>query len=93
MTSKTTAVTEEIRPNDFVKHIPSGEEWVVCGVNYEQGKLIPCGYPFPSMANISDCELTEARNKPQDSDMVRALTQHGCQSYIEPATAKEATHA
>lgn len=72
-----------MRANDFVLHIPSGEEWVVCGVNYEQGYLIPCGYPFPSMARISDCELIESRNKPQDEDMINALRKHGLESYIE----------
>lgn len=51
----------KIMPNDFVRHIPTGEEWVVCGVCYEIDELIPCGYPFPSLAKISDCELTESR--------------------------------
>ena len=32
----------KIMPNDTVLHKPSGETWVVCGVNHEQGKLIPC---------------------------------------------------
>lgn len=73
----------KIRANDFVKHIPSGEEWVVCGVNYEKGDLIPCGYPFPTCAKISDCILTESRNKPQDEDMINALRKSGCESFIE----------
>ena len=72
-----------IRPNDFVKHIPSGEEWTVCGVNYSQNGLIPCGYPFPSLANISDCELIESRNLPQSKEMKDALIKHGLLSFIE----------
>jgi hypothetical protein len=72
-----------IRPNDFVKHIPSGEEWVVCGVNYSKNQLIPCGYPFPSLAKISDCELIESRNIPQSKEMKDALTQHGLSSFVE----------
>jgi hypothetical protein len=48
-----------IRPNDTVLHRPSGEQWVVCGVDPERDELIPCGYPFPTLARLSDCELVE----------------------------------
>lgn len=41
-----------IMPNDTVKHRPSGEIWVVCGVNHESGSLVPMGYPFPSIAKV-----------------------------------------
>ena len=75
--------TQKIRPNDFVKHIPTGEEWVVCGVNYKTGRLIPCGYPFPSMADIKDCVLTESRGLLQDEDMVKALRKYGLVSFID----------
>lgn len=47
----------KIRPNDFVRHTPTGEEWVVCGVDYRRNELIPSGYPFPTMAKIEDCVL------------------------------------
>lgn len=73
----------KIRSNDFVKHIPSGEEWCVCGVNYEKDGLVPCGYPFPSMAKISDCELIESRNMLQNDGMRNALKRCGLESYIE----------
>ena len=29
-----------IRPNDIVLHKPSGEKWVVCGVDHSKGELI-----------------------------------------------------
>ena len=73
----------KIRPNDYVLHNPTGEEWVVCGINYEQGYLVPCGYPFPSMAKIEDCELTESNGKPQDDEQREALRRYGLDSYIE----------
>ena len=73
----------KIRPNDFVRHIPSGEEWVVCGVNYERDELIPCGYPFPSLAKLSDCVLSESRRLQQDDDMKKALVGAGLPSFIE----------
>lgn len=72
-----------IKPGDYVKHLPSGEEWVVCGVNHEYDFLIPCGFPFPSMVDISDCVLTESCNKPQSEEYKQALTKHGLVSFIE----------
>lgn len=72
----------KIKPHDIVKHIPSGEEWVVCGVNYANGELIPCGYPFPSFAKIVDCELIESSNKEQSEEYCNALKREGCNSYI-----------
>ena len=73
----------KIRPNDIVRHIPTGEKWCVCGVNYEKDGLIPCGYPFPSLAKISDCELVETRELPQDGDMKTDLLKNGLKSYVE----------
>lgn len=70
-----------IRANDTVRHIPSGEEWVVCGV-WERF-LIPCGYPFPTMALVSDCELLEARGEPQTPEMKKALEEFGHPFFIE----------
>jgi len=73
-----------IRPSDIVRHIPSGETWVVCGVNYDTGHLIPCGYPFPSIAKITDCELVEERYSAdgQPDEYINALCAHGMESYI-----------
>lgn len=75
----------EIKPNDIVLHKPSGERWVVAGVNAFDGKLIPKGYPFPSIANIKDCELIEGRYEVeyQDEDMIKALMQCGMKSFVD----------
>lgn len=74
-----------IRPSDTVLHKPTGETWVVCGVNREKGELIPCGYPFPTIANISDCELVEegytAHGQPKE--YIEALKKAGCDSFID----------
>lgn len=72
-----------IRAADIVFHRPTGEVWVVCGVNEEQGTLIPCGYPFPSLAYVSDCELKESSWIPQPENYKQALKEHGLDSYIE----------
>ena len=73
----------EIRPNDYVRHMPSGEEWVVCGINYKRNGLVPCGYPFPTLAKITDCELLESRDLPQTTEMKEALQRCGMSVYIE----------
>lgn len=79
----------QILPNDIVFHKPSGETWVVCGVNRNNQKLIPKGYPFPSLANIADCELIERRYEiePQSEDDIKSLQRHGLTSYIDVKSA------
>jgi len=78
-----------IKPNDIVLHKPSGEKWVVAGVNYDEGRLIPMGYPFPSLAYISDCELLEERYESefQDLGVIRYFRDHGLVSYIDDLSA------
>lgn len=80
----------EIMPNDVVRHEPSGETWVVCGVNREAGTLIPCGYPFPSMAKVKDCTLIERRyeQEPQSVEEIKALQRHGMDTYIDAKSAE-----
>jgi len=80
----------DIRPNDTVLHKPTGETWVVCGVNRDKGTLIPCGYPFPSMARLEDCELVERRyeDDPQSVEEIKALRGHGLNSYVDERSAK-----
>lgn len=70
-----------IQANDTVLHKPTGETWVVCGVSKDY--LIPCGYPFPSRADVADCVLIEKRREPQTQEMKNALIQAGCTSYLE----------
>ena len=74
-----------IRPNDIVLHKPSGETWVVCGVDREKSELIPCGYPFPTLAKLSDCELVEKRYhvECQSEEQIKALQKHGLDRFID----------
>lgn len=48
--------TSTIQAGDTVKHGPTGEEWVLLGVNKEKNRVCVAGWP-PSMAYLSDCEL------------------------------------
>lgn len=78
-----------IRPNDIVLHKPSGEEWVVCGVDHSKDELIPCGYPFPTVAKISDCELVVENYsvEPQTEEQIKALQKHGLYRFIDVRSA------
>lgn len=87
MTGKRKAMP--ILPNDTVLHKPTGETWVVAGVNYETGELVPCGYPFPSVAKIADCELKEKEyeGKYQDPDIVKYFLENGMQNFVDVTSA------
>lgn len=78
-----------IKPNDVVLHKPSGEKWVVAGVSYDEGRLIPKGYPFPSLVNIADCELLERRYEfeRQSDDVIKYFKDQDMTSYIDRLSA------
>lgn len=79
-----------IQPNDTVIHKPSGEIWVVCGVDYNKGDLIPCGYPLPTLAKLSDCELIEKgyiRYGGQKPEYIEALKKDGLDRFIDVRSA------
>lgn len=73
-----------IMPSDTVLHKPTGETWVVCGVDHQRGDLIPCGYPFPTLAKVADCELVEEHysQEGQPESWVRALREHGYDRFV-----------
>lgn len=79
----------DIKPNDVVIHKPSGEKWLVAGVCAEQGKLIPYGCQFPSVANMGDCELLERRyeTEPQEKMVIRELMAHGLTAFVDVRSA------
>jgi hypothetical protein len=60
----------KFKTGDVVKHIPSGETWLVawCG----EVHVIPCGWP-ESLANVSDCELSKACTPEESIDLLRKL--------------------
>jgi hypothetical protein len=78
-----------IKPNDTVLHRPSGETWVVAGVNHGTGQLIPFGYPFPSIGKIVDCELLEKgyEREPQSEKTIRALMARGLDNFVDVTSA------
>lgn len=78
-----------IKPNDVVLHKPSGEKWVVAGVNQEAGYLIPCGWPFPSFARIDSCELAERNyeQEPQRKEVILQLLHKGLDGYVDARSA------
>lgn len=78
----------KIRPNDVVLHRPTGETWVVAGVNQSKNQLVPMGYPFPSIGKLSDCELLEIRypDEYQSKSVIKAFRDRGMESFIDRAS-------
>lgn len=73
-----------IKADDVVLHKPSGETWVVCGVDPAAGELIPCGYPFPTVAKLADCELVRpSKNTKQPRELKDCLLKHGLGRFAE----------
>lgn len=80
---------KEIRPNDVVLHRPSGEKWVVAGVNYETGEVVPFGYPFPSVGKMVDCEIVERKyeTEPQSEETIKKFLDMGMVNFIDTRSA------
>ena len=73
-----------IKADDVVLHKPSGETWVVCGVDRAASELIPCGYPFPTIAKLSDCELVSpSKTTKQPREFKDCLLEHGLGRFVE----------
>lgn len=56
------AMVKEFKPlmTYYCHHVPSGENWIVLGVNEKKNLVIPAGWP-PSRAKLSDCIGFEER--------------------------------
>lgn len=63
-------MTQPIDTADHVRHIPSGEEWVVACVIGD--RLSWCGWPEGS-ANMKDCELVEKATPEQRDALLLEL--------------------
>ena len=78
-----------IMPSDVILHRPTGETWTVCGVDHKAGRLIPCGYPFPTVARIEDCEVIERHYETQyqTEEQIKALQKYELTSFIDVKSA------
>lgn len=59
-----------IRTGDTVIHKPTGEEWLVAGV--DNGQLMWCGWPEGS-ADLADCELVESASDQASMELLQTL--------------------
>ena len=59
-----------MRTGDVVRHIPSGEEWLVAWA--DSTELIACGWP-ETFAKVEDCELIEACSDDEHWTLVKAV--------------------
>jgi len=56
-----------VRTGDTVKHIPSGETWIVAWADERQ--VIACGYP-ETFARPAECELIKACSDTEHFDLM-----------------------
>lgn len=63
-----------IETGDTVKHIPTGETWIVACV--EGNDLSWCGWP-EGMARLSDCELVEKATVQRRQELLESLAAMG----------------
>jgi hypothetical protein len=61
-----------IETADTVLHRPTGEEWLVAGVDGD--RLYWCGWP-PGRANLADCELVQKATDEDRSKLRAKLAQ------------------
>lgn len=87
LSARSAAKRTTIMPNDIVLHVPSGEKWAVCGVDHIRGELVPYGYPFPTIAQISDCVLLELcyEQMGQTREAAQELEKCGLHRFIDRA--------
>lgn len=62
------------RTGDHVKHLPTGEEWVVAWCDL--GDLAWCGWP-DGIANTADCLLIKKASDDEHKAMVREVIASG----------------
>lgn len=60
-----------IDTGDYVHHGPTGEKWVVAGV--EGDRLYWCGYPFGGSAELCDCTLVQKATEQQRNKLIHEL--------------------
>lgn len=58
------------------KHIPSGEEWVLIGIDLEGDRVCYAGHP-PGIAKLSDCKDLELRGPITDEELSYRYKQFG----------------
>jgi len=66
----------EIHAGDYAHHEPSGEEWVVLGVDAKGDRLCAMGWPN-SIARLSDCRLTERGHGLTDDEVAARQQVYG----------------
>ena len=80
--------SQNIMPNDVVRHDRTDDELVVCGVNHKTGEFVPCGWPFPRVEKLDEYVLVEKRydKEPQTWDQILALKRTGYHTFIDMAS-------
>lgn len=60
----------------YAKHTPSGEEWLLLGINQERNKVCVAGWP-PTIAALSDCTDLEEASELTEKDLAYRNSKFG----------------
>ena len=69
---------KRFRTGDVVRHIPSGEKWLVAWA--DTSEVVCCGWP-ESIAKASDCHLERAATDEEHLDLLKRIASSGRPSY------------
>lgn len=61
-----------MREADVVLHYPTGEKWVLGGVDYERDEVYPLGWP-ETIAKASHCLLVERATDAESDKLINEL--------------------
>ena len=57
-------------------HIPTGEEWLILGIDYKSRRVCAAGWP-PSIANLSDMDNMKVRGPRTEEETAYTIKQFG----------------
>lgn len=59
------------------KHIPTGEEWYLLGIDVKGNRVCAAGYP-PTIGELSDCVDIEEAHPLTEEELVHRIKHFGC---------------
>lgn len=68
--------SKPIRAGDSVKHLPTGETWLVAAVSRDNRQIVCCGWP-ESIADASDCRVENPCSDEEHESLLREVVGSG----------------
>lgn len=71
-------MTQPIKTGDTVKHLPTGERWLIAWA--DEREVSACGWP-ETIAQASDCELIKSCSAEESLSLLKQIAQGISASY------------